>query len=146
MDGPNYVDFSTSFTNNRVYVQRRSRSAVELALKKIWNKARRVISTTDDPRSTYLMVQGYRADALKDFQSFQPKQTWTERGDFVGEMGVAGIKEVRVSATKGRKLPVLQITQNNAADKSVTTVIYCDGRKEIGKVYKSIKIHKDLSY
>ena len=117
------------------------------ALRRIWNKAVHIIRIKDEQRSTYLLVRGVRDDALNDFQSFQPKQTWIDnydKGALVGQLGIKDVAEVRLISTKGRSLPVIEIWKFNdsGVDHSLTSVIYCDSIDQMENVYNFIKKHK----
>ena len=100
-----------------------------------------MIRVKDDPRSIYLLVRGFKNDDLRDFKSFQPKQTRTGGNDYgvlVGRFGEKDASEVRLSITKGRSLPLLDIRNLNGMDTSVTSVVYCDSVAQMKNVHNFI--------
>ena len=89
-------------------------------------------------RSEFLIVRGVRNDAVYDFRSFQPKQTFTDPNGLAGKFDNEGAS-VHLTSTKGSSLPALEIRNNNGVDVSV---IYCDSIDQMEKVYNFIMNHR----
>lgn len=143
-NGHTHVDLDTTFTNSQR--QKRSISTFEMAFRNIYNKARRVIEVKDSRPTTYLLVYGYRVDALKDFQSLKTNQIGKDV-DLDGPLvGKTGNKIVRLSAAKGRSAPVLEIKTDSPVDTKVTSVIYVPRhlKHRMETLYNSIQENKYL--
>ena len=128
------MDLDAAFINR--HSQERSVYASKMALRQILNKAQHAIRVKDN--DVYLLVRGFRDDAVHDFQSFQPTERWTDFGD--GALfGQSGDRIVRLSSTKDRDLPVLDIMHDGPTHYSKTSVIYVDSLDEMENVYNFIK-------
>ena len=128
-----HLDLATGFTGSRS-PSARAAFASKMALSRIWNKAVHVIRVKDN--DVYLLVRGFRADAVHDFQTFRPTERWTDFGE--GAMfGQSGNKIVRLNSGKDRSLPVLEITHDKPYSK--TSVVYVDNLEQMENVYNYIK-------
>ena len=143
-----HLDLDTAIDNDQP--RKRSVSAFNMALGHIWKKAAHIIRVKDD-LSVYLLVHGFRDDALNDFKSFRPKHIWVNDNDdsaLVGQFGNKAFPEIRVrmSSTKGGSLPLLDVWDHNGVDTTVTSVVYCDSFVQMDNVYNFVTKYKFLDF